>query len=153
MNPYEKFLTGPDVISQMESGPAKFSEAVDRWREGKGLDASYAPGKWTIHQLLGHLADCEIAFAFRLRQAAAEPGHTIQPFDQDHWMAVSPKATADEALAVYSALRAWNAKFVRGLAPEVFNTTVTHPERGPMKFQTIVETMAGHDGNHLAQLA
>ena len=153
MNPYAHFVKGPDVIGQVESGPAKFKAAVDRWRAGKGLGASYAPGKWTIHQVMTHLADCEIAFAFRLRQAAAEADHTIQPFDQDHWMAVSPGATADEALALYSALREWNVKFLRGLKPGMFEKTVTHPERGAMQFQTIVETIAGHDGNHLAQLS
>ena len=29
---------------------------------------------------------------------------------------------------------------------------MTHPERGTMTFQTVVETMAGHDMNHLGQL-
>ena len=49
----------------------------------------------------------------------------------------------------YPAIKA----LLRGLAPEVWDKEVTHPERGTMKFRTIVETMAGHDGNHLKQLA
>ena len=50
------------------------------------VERSYAPGKWTARMILCHLADCEIAFSFRLRQAVAEPHHVIQPFDQDSYI-------------------------------------------------------------------
>jgi hypothetical protein len=36
--------------------------------------------------------------------------------------------------------------------PAAADRPAFHPERGPLTFQTIVETMAGHDLNHLAQL-
>jgi hypothetical protein len=149
MNPYAKFLTGADLIEQLSAAPAKLEAAV----QGRDLDAPLSPGKWNVRQILAHLTDTEIAFSFRLRQAVAEAGHVIQPFDQDKWATAYAHADAQTALALFNLLRKWNVQFLSGLPPETFEKEVTHPERGPMKFQTIVETMAGHDGNHLVQLA
>src|SRR5262249_43522030 len=111
-----------------------------------------APGKWSARDILCHLADCEIVFAFRLRQALAEDHHVIQPFDQNKWAA--PYRTLDPAaaLATFEAVRNWNVALLRGVDRPQMSKGVTHPERGEMTFATIVETMAGHDLNHLAQL-
>ena len=119
-----------------------------------GAERSPAPGKWSARQILCHLADCEIAFAFRLRQAAAEPRHVIQPFDQDGWAAVYGSGQLDTAAALetYSVLRKWNVKFLHSVPPGTLTKAVNHPERGDMTFQSIVETMAGHDLNHLQQI-
>jgi DinB superfamily len=119
-----------------------------------GLDRSIAPGKWTARMILCHLVDCEIAFGFRLRQALAEPHHVIQPFDQDAWSARyhDPSLSGRTALQVFAALRGWNVVLVNSLPPEAFSKPLSHPERGEMTLQTIVETMAGHDLHHLRQL-
>jgi hypothetical protein len=148
-NPYAKFLTGEDLIEQVSSTPAKLEAAV----RAHELDTPLTPGKWSVRQVLAHITDTEIAFSFRMRQAVAETGHVIQPFDQDKWATGYAGADAETALALFAVLRKWNVQFLQGLAPETFEREVTHPERGTMKFRTIVETMAGHDRNHLAQLA
>jgi hypothetical protein len=57
-----------------------------------------------------------------------------------------------EAVDVFRALRQWNLSFLAALPPETYDRPVTHPERGAMTFRTIIETMAGHDLNHLAQI-
>jgi|SRR6516164_3353667 hypothetical protein len=44
-----------------------------------------SPGKWPARAIICHLADSEVAFAFRLREVLAEPYHTLQPFDQGAW--------------------------------------------------------------------
>jgi hypothetical protein len=82
----------------------------------------------------------------------AEPHHVIQPFDQDDWARPYASFTADQALAVFSAVRQWNITLVQNATPELLAKPVSHPERGQMTFQTIVETMGGHDTNHLQQL-
>jgi hypothetical protein len=53
---------------------------------------------------------------------------------------------------VFTALREWNLRFIGLALPEAAERPATHPERGAMTFLTIVETMAGHDLNHLGQL-
>jgi hypothetical protein len=98
------------------------------------------------------LADAEIAFAFRLKQTLAEGHHVIQPFDQDLWAKSYPSSDVRLALAALTALRAWNIALIRSVKPADLSKPVTHPERGTMTFQTIVETMAGHDRNHIKQM-
>ena len=150
-NPYARFVTGPDLLEQIEAAPAKLSAAVEAWRS-KGLDTPLAPGKWNVRQILAHITDTELAFSFRMRQAAAESGHVIQPFDQEKWAVGYGQADVETALKLFGVLRKWNVQFLRGLSSEVWDKDVSHPERGSMKFRTIIETMAGHDGNHLTQL-
>ena len=151
LNPYAQFVSGTDLLNQVAAAPFKLSAAIDAHRP-KGLDSPLGPGKWNVRQILAHITDTEIAFSFRMRQAVAEIGHVIQPFDQEKWAMGYEHADPETALALFSVLRQWNVQFLRGLSPEVFDRDVIHPERGTMKFRTIVETMAGHDGNHLAQL-
>jgi hypothetical protein len=101
---------------------------------------------------LCHLADCELVFGFRLRQTLAEDAPTIQPFDQEKWAATYPGISAEQALTAFSAFRAWNLRLIGAALPAAANRPVTNPERGAMTFLTLIETMAGHDRNHLAQL-
>ena len=93
-----------------------------------------------------------MVFAFRLRQTLAEPHHVIQPFDQDLWAAHYSAYDVESALAVFTAVRDFNVKLIRSLPPEALSKPVSHPERGTMTFRNVVETMAGHDVNHLGQL-
>ena len=111
-----------------------------------------APGKWSPREIVEHLADCELVFAFRLRQTVAENNPTIQPFDQEKWARTYAAYDTAGALETFSALRRWNLTFLHALRAEDFQRKVTHPERGEMTFQTLVDTMGGHDLNHIGQL-
>ena len=151
LNPYAKFLDGrpiPDILASTPATLDSLAEAIGSER----LAVASAPGKWTPAEIFSHLADCEIAFGFRLRQTLAEDNHTVQPFDQEKWAATYPGITAQQALAAFTAMREWNLILIRN-APQGSGTKpVTHPERGRMTFSTIIETMAGHDLNHIQQL-
>src|SRR3954470_21189487 len=96
------------------------------------LRAPRAPGKWSARDILCHLADCEIVFAFRLRQALAEDHHVIQPFDQDKFAATYSAYDARTALSVFSAVRQWNLAFISALQPADLDKQLNHPERGDM---------------------
>jgi len=151
LNPYARFLDGRPLETILAATPAEFATHLKAIGSDKAA-VSPAPGKWSPAEIVCHLADCELVFAFRLRQTLAEDSPTIQPFDQEKWAATYPGITADQALAAFSAFRAWNLQLIDAALPAAANRPVTHPERGTMTFQTIVETMAGHDLNHLAQL-
>ena len=151
MNPYASHLEGRDPFAVIAETPQQLAQTVRRLSP-EALDASPAPGKWSIRQILIHLADCELVFAFRLRQTVAETNHTVQPFDQDKWEEQSDAYDALTALETFTAVRRWNILFLSSLAQEMFAKQVTHPERGTMTLQTVVETMAGHDRNHWKQI-
>jgi len=146
-NPYGRHLGDLDPLAVLASTAARLA-AIDP----ATYATPWAPGKWTYGQILAHLADCEVAFAFRLRQAAAEECYVVQPFDQDRWAGSYPVADPAAALAVFTSVRAWILAFLRDLPPETFDKPVHHPELGPLTFRTLVEIIAGHDRNHLAQL-
>lgn len=151
LNPYEKYLDGRPLESILASSPAQIAALLAAIGPEKSA-LPPAPGKWSPAEIVCHLADSELVFAFRLRQTLAEDAPTIQPFDQEKWASAYPGITANQALTVFTAMRSWNLLLITSAMPAAANRTVTHPERGTMTFATIVETMAGHDLNHLAQL-
>jgi hypothetical protein len=150
-NPYGRFLDSRPVAEILASTPAALESLAETIGPDR-ISVSPAPGKWTPAEILCHLADCEVAFGFRLRQTLAENDHVIQPFDQDKWATLYPSITAQQALAAFTAMREWNLILIRNAPQSAAQKPVTHPERGAMTFTTIVETMAGHDINHLQQL-
>ena len=151
MNPYASHLEGRDPFAVIAETPQQLAKLV-RSLDSKALDKAPAPGKWSIRQILTHLADCELVFGFRLRQTVAQENHTVQPFDQDQWAAQYDSYDALTALETFTAVRRWNILFLSALPQETFARTMTHPERGTMTLQVVVETMAGHDRNHLKQI-
>jgi hypothetical protein len=150
MNPYASHLGDLSPIPVISATAARLDDLLKTL--GPNAGRAPAPGKWSAREILCHLADCEVVFAYRLRQAAAQPHHQIQPFDQDEWAKVYTGYTAEAALNVFTAVRNWNLALLQSLPPETFAKTLNHPERGDMTFQTVVETMAGHDLNHLKQV-
>jgi hypothetical protein len=150
-NPYAEFLNGDDAATLVNQFPDKLAPVVSRLG-AEGMQRSLAPGKWTAAQILCHLADTEIAFSFRWRQTLAEENHVVQPFDQDHWATHYASIPGEQAMHTLIALRRWNSILLDQLSPEDWDRRVTHPERGEQTFRTLVETMAGHDLNHLQQL-
>jgi hypothetical protein len=151
MNPYASFLGPRDSRQVIASTPTRLCEILGSLGV-EGTEKAPAPGKWSAREILCHLADCEVVFAFRLRQTLAEPHHVIQPFDQDVWAQHYAAYDAQTALDVFTAVRNFNVRLIESLPPEAFSKPVSHPERGTMTFGAIVETMGGHDLNHLGQI-
>lgn len=151
LNPYDSFLDGRPVDAILSSTADAIADCLYAIGPER-VNQPPAPGKWSVAEIVCHLADCELVFGFRLRQTLAEDAPTIQPFDQDRWAGWYRGVAAAEALEAFRAIRAWNLAMLRAALPAAAARTMTHPERGTMTFQTVVETMAGHDLNHLAQL-
>ncbi len=151
LNPYDKFLDGRSLEAILGATAGEIEKLLAAM-SAERINEPPAPGKWSPAQIVAHLADCELVFAFRLRQTLAEDAPVIQPFDQDKWAATYSSVPAAQALEVFKVMRGWNLRLLALALPEAAQRPTTHPERGTMTFQTIVETMAGHDLNHLGQL-
>lgn len=151
LNPYAKFLGSEDPIPVLTTTVENLRKLTAPL-SGAQLNQPPAPGKWCIREILAHLADCELVFSFRLRQALAEDHPVIQPFDQDRWAQRYASYDATSALALFEAARNWNLRLLTTVTEADRHRPTTHPERGTMTFWTIVETMAGHDINHLQQV-
>lgn len=151
MNPYAADLDEQDAIRVLEATPSELNELAHVLGETR-IKQSPAPGKWSPREIFIHLADCELAFGFRYRQALGEQDHVVQPFDQDKWAKSYAAYDTAQALATFETLRKWNLALLKTLTPEQLSKPVTHPERGKMVFKELFETSAGHDIHHLKQL-
>jgi len=151
LNPYASYLGGQDPIAVISSTAERLrSLTAPLTLEQTGREP--APGKWSIREIVAHLADCELVFAFRLRQTLAEDHHVLQPFDQTKWGERYAPYDLASGLALFTAARGWNLKLLSAVSEGDRDRPVTHPERGTMTLWTIVETMGGHDINHHQQV-
>lgn len=151
LNPYAKFLGTRDPVAVLESTYGEISRLCEGM-PAEQLELRPPSGKWSAREMVAHLADCELVFGFRLRQTLAEDHPTIQPFDQDKWAKRYGNASFEDGLRLFSALRQWNLLLIKGASEAERQREMTHPERGTMTFWNVVETMAGHDINHLQAL-
>jgi hypothetical protein len=155
LNPYAIYLNGQEPVPVLNT-TAERLRTLTAGLTAAQVDNPPAPRKWSICNIVTHLADCEIVFSFRLRQTLApsldQPHAIIQPFDQDAWSRHYNAYQLEPALALFQAARNWNLLFLNAVSREDRHRRTTHPERGTMTLWTIVETMAGHDINHLQQV-
>ena len=155
LNPYARFLNGQDPIPVLTT-TAERLRTFTAGLTGAQINTPPAPRKWSICEIVAHLADCETVFCFRLRQTLApaldQPHAIIQPFDQEAWSKRYAAYHLEPGLALFHAARNWNLLFLTTVSQDDRHRLTTHPERGTMPFWTIVETMAGHDINHLQQI-
>ena len=114
-----------------------------------------APDKWSILEILGHLADIEIVYAYRLRQMLADPKPVIAPVDQDQWAKNLGymETPAPELVALYGLNRHHNLRLLRRLKLADLEKSAFHPEyQQAVTVATLVEKMADHGTNHLQQI-
>jgi hypothetical protein len=114
-----------------------------------------APDKWSVGEILAHLAEAEIVVSWRVRSILGAPGTPIQAFDQDAWVAAGHYAKRDpkKSLEQFRNLREANLALYDALAPEQWKHHGMHAERGKETLEHIVRLMAGHDINHTKQIA
>jgi hypothetical protein len=113
-----------------------------------------APDKWSVNEILAHLADAEIVGGFRMRFILGAPGSPIAGFDQDAWVKSLhyEKRDARKSLEQFRALREANLALLETLTPEQWKHYGMHSERGQETIEHIVRMFAGHDINHLQQI-
>lgn len=151
LNPYEDFLDGRPLETILATTPEAIRSILATIGDAHA-SARPAPGKWSAAEIVCHLADCELVFGFRMRQTLAEDAPAIQPFDQGKWAEQYTGISAARALEAFSGVRGWNLRLIQSALPTAAERTTMHPERGLLTFKNLVETVAGHDLNHLAQL-
>ena len=146
---------------QQGKDPLKIQRAtagkIERFIKGvpkKKLMARLASGKWSVAEILAHLADTELVAGFRLRFVLGANGTTIQAFDQDVWAETFGYRKRDPktSLALFRLLRESNLALLASLPMPMWENFGMHTERGKETVRRIVEMFAGHDINHLIQI-
>jgi hypothetical protein len=113
-----------------------------------------APDKWSVSEILAHLADSEIVGGFRMRLILGAPGTPIPAFDQDRWVSSGhyDKRNPGQSVEQFRTLREANLALLKSLTPEQWKHHGVHAERGVETIDRITHMFAGHDLNHLQQI-
>jgi hypothetical protein len=141
-------------IEAAEKSPKEIAAAVSGISP-EVLRYKPTPEQWSILEILGHLADIEIVYSYRLRQMLADAKPVIAPMDQDAWAKHLGymDIPAPELVALYGLNRHHNLRLLRRLKPEDLAKSAFHPEiQGNVTVANCVERMSSHGANHLAQI-
>jgi hypothetical protein len=146
-------LGNRNPLQVLAATPARI-QALIRGLSPKKLSAHPIPGKWSIQEILYHLAETEMVMCCRGRWIAFEDNSTLVPFDQEKWARGWPreKEPVVETLERLRILRKSHVRFYKGVPKADLERSGFHPERGVVSLREQLETVAGHDLNHLGQI-
>lgn len=146
-------VEGEDSFEVMARTPDRLRDLVSQLLPDTARERE-APGKWSVLQVVRHLADSELVLAYRIRRILAEDAPLLEGFDQDLWADVLGYAEADmdEGLAVFRALRASNLSLLKRSSTDDLRRVGRHAERGEHTLIDMVRLYAGHDIVHLRQI-
>src|SRR6478672_1756752 len=144
---------GKDPLRLQQAAPRKLAALTKRLTK-KQLTRRPAPGKWSIAEILAHLADAELVVGYRMRLILASDGTPIQAFDQDAWAGTFNYSRRDPktSLETFSVLRENNLRILSSVPRRLWKNYGEHQERGKETVDHIVRMMAGHDLNHMLQV-
>lgn len=146
-------VEGQDAIKLQRTTVPKLKK-LTQGLSPKELKWRPAPGKWSIAEIVAHLADTEIVASWRMRSVLGANGTTIQPFDQDSWASVFEYGKRDpkQSLEFFRVLRENNLAMLKALPPERWDNYGMHEERGKETLSHLTRMFAGHDANHVLQV-
>lgn len=139
----ERFRRGGELLAMATTGAA-----------GPELDFKPAPDKWSVRQVVCHIADSEAVAVMRIRQIAAEDNPTLQGFDGNLWAdrLDYQRRKISQALETFRKLRTENHELLKSLPEDAFARTGTHTESGRLTLLDLVKGNAEHVEEHVQQI-
>jgi len=146
-------IDGKDPL-KVQKSTAKKLDKLTRRLSKKEIRRRPAPGKWSIAEILAHLADAEVVGSWRIRQILGADGTPIQAYDQNVWAETFRYEDRDpkESLKLFRVLRENNLLLLKSVPRKLWENHGMHAERGKETIAQIVRMFAGHDLNHLQQI-
>jgi hypothetical protein len=141
--------------------PLEVQEELLPWLRGRLSSVDDAtlrhperPGKWSVIEVVQHLADAELVMGFRIRMALATDRPALQGYDQDLWVQELRyrEVPLQTALHQLAGMRDGNLTLARRLAPAQLQRVGIHSERGEESVGLMLRLMAGHDLVHRRQI-
>lgn len=147
------FSEGKQPLRVQQATADKLSRLVKPLGKKQQMDRP-AADRWSIAEILAHLADAEVVLGWRMRLILASDGAPIQAFDQDAWASTFNYRKRDPktSLATFKAVRQANVALLKSVPKQLWDNYGMHSERGKETIGHLVKMMAGHDLNHLAQI-
>lgn len=150
---FVSYVEGRDPLAMQREAPQTVAALI------KGISAAKlkmrpAPDRWSVVEIIAHMAEDELSSSWRYRQMIEHNGASLLGFDQDLWAKLGDYHSwePDDALAMYTLLREANLRLLRRLTPEQWECAGVHSERGPITVRQLARHMAAHDINHIKQI-
>jgi DinB superfamily len=147
------YLDGKDFLVLQGQAPGRIARLIDAAQSSE-VTRKPAPGKWSVLEIIVHLAEDELTSSWRYRQMLERDGATLQGFDQDLWARLGDYANwpAQDALDMFRLLREANLRMLAKLSPAEWERSGVHEERGRITVRELARHMAAHDINHIKQI-
>jgi hypothetical protein len=129
-------------------------EALLRDMPESYLSRRMQPTKWSIVEIIAHLAEDELVTSWRYRQMLESPGCHLRGFDQNLWATYGryQEWNSNDAFAMFRLLRRANLRMLERLTEDEWQRFGVHEERGRITVLDLARHMTGHDANHVEQL-
>jgi hypothetical protein len=139
----ERFRRGAELLAAVTTGAA-----------GSELDFTSGEGKWSVRQIVCHLADSEMVGGDRFRRVIAEENPSIIAYDEKAWAEKLDykRRKFSQAIESFRRMRAENYELLKDLPPETWARTGTHDQRGPLTLVGLLRMYAEHSENHALQI-
>jgi hypothetical protein len=158
MKPYNDLSHIPNqtFLTAFTEGYQRIQTAIEGLTEAE-LKQHVVVGKWSIWEIIFHVADAEIMGAARVRQAFTQSNRELAYYKPDVWadsMQYQNTQLADlqEQLQLFSLLRSASLRIFTLATAADWQKTAAHPERGDISLLTILRLYADHSERHLAQI-
>ena len=144
--------SGDYLEQQLQTGP--LLRSLITGKSGSVLNQAPAAGKWSVTEIIAHMAEDELVSSWRYRQMLEHDGCLLDGFDQDLWAKLGRYSewSCEEALRMFELLRQANLRMFSSLDEEQWRRGGVHAERGRITVHDLAKHMAGHDRNHLQQI-
>lgn len=140
----EKYLAGPKQLRAAVAGLTR-EQAMKR----------PVPGKWSVLEVVCHIADFEPVYVVRMKQVIAHDSALLMAMDQDRFAATMAYHSRDmeEELRIIEDTRSSFGRILRTLPPEAYQRTGVHTERGLKTLEELLNYITIHIPHHLPFIA
>lgn len=141
------------LISEIENLPNLIFELVKNLSDEQ-LNTPYGEGKWTVRQVIHHLADSHMHAYIRMKFAFVENNPTIKPYEQVDWANLfdAKNFSIDSSISILKGLHARWTSWLKSLNENDFTKKAFHPENGEMDLDRFLKIYANHGKNHYNQI-
>ncbi len=146
---YVKRAPDGDIVSTMDLQLNETLALLNSLPESMG-DHSYAPGKWTIREIIGHLSDAERVFSYRALRFARGDTIPVEGFDENQYVANGAfgSRSLDDLLGEFEHLRRSSIHLFGGLTREAFSARGTASGK-EITVRALAFVLPGHEAHHL----
>jgi DinB superfamily len=146
-------VAGEDPWAVLSSTPTRLRELVEG-KSDAAIGRRASPDRWSVREILAHLADAELVTSWRMRSILASNGAMLQAYDQNAFARVFNygDAPVSGSLDLFETNRRANLRLLRSVDPALLENFGTHAERGRESIAHLIRLNAGHDLNHLKQI-